>query len=313
MPETKRDRSIRLRAFDHVLALERRYRVLSWNHIARGFEFEGEKIHLATKARGIFKPTQMDTLLSIKTVIPRPGRRVWYDDQQEAHRAAFREGEHFEYALEGGGPQSRGNMLLRQAFDEGIPIIYFFPLAPGVYQPIIPTFVYGFDDISDRCFVGLGASVRGGSRLIESRTFKTVPERRYAMRQVRQRLHQSMFRQAVLSAYEGRCAVSGLPEASLLDAAHIVEDSNESLGQPVVQNGLLLSSIHHSAYDNDLIGIDPDYRVHVSTKLLNLSDGPMLETLKEFHGIRIRLPSRSEDSPDKERLEKRFNRFRTAA
>ncbi len=36
-------------------------------------------------------------------------------------------------------------------------------------------------------------------------------ERRYALRAVKQRLHQASFREAVISAYNGRCALSGLP------------------------------------------------------------------------------------------------------
>jgi hypothetical protein len=44
------------------------------------------------------------------------------------------------------------------------------------------------------------------------------------------------FREAVITAYDGRCALSGLPEPLLLDAAHIIADGEE-LGQPVVPNG----------------------------------------------------------------------------
>ena len=49
------------------------------------------------------------------------------------------------------------------------------------------------------------------------------------------------------------------------------------LGQPVVSNGLPLTKIHHAAFDADLIGIDPDFRVHVSDRLLEIHDGPFLE------------------------------------
>ena len=44
-------------------------------------------------------------------------------------------------------------------------------------------------------------------------------ERRYALRAVKQRLHQASFREAVITAYNGRCALSGLQESLLLDAA----------------------------------------------------------------------------------------------
>jgi putative restriction endonuclease len=92
---------------------------------------------------------------------------------------------------------------------------------------------------------------------------ETALERRYALRAVKQRLHQASFREAVITAYNGRCALSGLPEPLLLDAAHIVADKDEQFGQPVVPNGIPLSKIHHAAFDAHLIGIDPDYRLHV--------------------------------------------------
>jgi hypothetical protein len=55
--------------------------------------------------------------------------------------------------------------------------------------------------------------------------------------------------EAVITAYKGRCALSGLREPLLLDAAHIVTDRDEQLGQPVVPNGIPLSKIHHAAFD----------------------------------------------------------------
>jgi putative restriction endonuclease len=134
-------------------------------------------------------------------------------------------------------------------------------------------------------------------------------ERRYALRAVKQRLHQASFREAVITAYNGRCALSGLPEPLLLDAAHIVADKNERFGQPVVPN----AKIHHAAFDAHLIGIDPDYRLHVSERQLGQNDGPMLEALKRLNGATIHLPNRAQDRPDQERLALRFERFKAAA
>jgi hypothetical protein len=48
-----------------------------------------------------------------------------------------------------------------------------------------------------------------------------------ALRLVQQRLHQFSFSEAVLAAYGNRCAISGLPEPRLLDAAHIIADRDE--------------------------------------------------------------------------------------
>ena len=139
-----------------------------------------------------------------------------------------------------------------------------------------------------------------------------IQERRYALRVVKQRLHQSSFREAVIAAYSGRCAVSGLPERRLLDAAHIISDKNEFMGQPVITNGLPLSKIHHSAFDSNLIGINPDYRLHVSERLLSQNDGPMLESFKQLNGNKLRLPTRLIDYPDRERLALRFEEFRAS-
>ena len=48
-----------------------------------------------------------------------------------------------------------------------------------------------------------------------------APERRYALREIKARLvAQASFRDAALSAYGSRCAISDLPEPRLLDAAH---------------------------------------------------------------------------------------------
>ena len=66
----------------------------------------------------------------------------------------------------------------------------------------------------------------------------------HILRAVKQRLHQASFREAIIGAYNGRCALSGIPEPLLLDAAHIVTDKDERLGQPVIPNGIPLSKIH---------------------------------------------------------------------
>lgn len=133
-------------------------------------------------------------------------------------------------------------------------------------------------------------------------------ERRYVVREVKQRVHQAQFRGAVLTAYLERCTVCTLKEIRLLDAAHIVGDAAEH-GEPLISNGLSLCSIHHRAFDQNLVGISPAREVHVSTRLLEDEDGPMLELLKGFHGRTITLPSGRAWQPAPERLAERFERF----
>jgi putative restriction endonuclease len=95
----------------------------------------------------------------------------------------------------------------------------------------------------------------------------------------------------------------------LLDAAHIIEDKNEQLGQPIVQNGIPLAKTHHAAFDAHLIGIDSDFKIHVSHRILAQRDGPTLDALKRLDSNRIYLPSRSKDMPDRDRLAMRFKQF----
>ena len=308
MSDNDRDTLMRMAAFEHVRRLSEMYDHLTANELSPGFVFEGERVPLVNPQRGIFKPQQMRFLLSIKTVFPRPGARVWYDDQREVHRQIFESDEAVDYAFMGQNPEAADNQWLREAYENQVPVIYFLGIAPGRYQAMIPTFIAGWDGNALKARIVFG---------VPDQDDVTAPqnalERRYALRAVKQRLHQASFREAVITAYNGRCALSGLPEQRLLDAAHIISDKNERLGQPIVPNGLLFSKIHHAAFDAHLIGIDPDYRLHVSGRLLDQHDGPMLEALKQLDQGALHLPARARDYPDRDRLALRFERFKAAA
>ncbi|MYG52850.1 MAG: HNH endonuclease [Rhodospirillaceae bacterium] len=302
------DTRMRLRAFEHVQGLTEVHGQLTAKLLGAGFDCDGARIPLVNPQRGIFKPRQMRFLLSIKTVVPGRGGKVWYDDQREAHRQIYQGEETVDYAFMGTDPEAADNRWLREAHEHQVPVIYFLGVAPGRYQALVPTFISGWDPASLKARISFGLPERD-----DLSAPPQAAERRYALRVVKQRLHQDSFREAVITAYSGRCALSGLREHRLLDAAHIVSDKDELLGQPVVPNGLPLSKIHHAAFDADLIGIDPDYRVHVSERLLAQRDGPMLDALKQLQGGALHLPSRADDRPDRERLERRFDRFKAAA
>ena len=270
-----------------------------------GFEFRGERIPFVNQQRGIFKPRQMRYLLSIRTVFPRSGARVWYDDQRHVHRQIYEGDEAVDYAFMGQNPDAADNRWLREAMENRVPVIYFLGVAPGLYQAIVPAYLVGWDSRLLKARVAFGAD---GEASLDYPA--TEVERRYALRQVKQRLHQASFREAVITAYGGRCAISGLPEQRLLDAAHIISDKNEPLGQAIVPNGIPLSKIHHAAFDAHLIGIDPDFRIHVANRLLKQNDGALLEALKRLHREKLHLPMRNRDCPDQYRLALRFDVFR---
>lgn len=306
MAEPKQDQRIRLAAVEHVkrLGLSGPF---SSDELYAGFTVDGTRIPLTNPQRGIFKPTQMRYLLSVKTVFPARGRKVWYDDQREVHEQINSGNELIDYAFMGDDPESADNRWLREARDEQIPILYFLGVAPQRWMAIWPTYVAEWSATELKARLAFGAPAQVSIKA----DFPTAPERKYGLRMVRQRLHQATFREAVLAAYDGRCALTGLPEPRLLDAAHIVADSDLEFGQPLVTNGLPLSKLHHAAFDANLIGIDPDCRIHISETLLSMNDGPMFEQgLKALAGRQIRQPRRDADRPDRDRLALRFTSFR---
>src|SRR6202790_1203307 len=263
MDKPSLDTPMRVAAFEHVRRLNEIHDPLAASDLKPGFIFDGGRIPLVNPQRGIFKPQQMRFLLSIKTVFPKPGGKVWYDDQREVHRQIFEGDETIDYAFMGKNPDAADNRWLKEPYENQIPIIYFLGIAPGRYQALLPTFISGWDGQALKTRVTFGPNPETLAPPMDGM------ERRYALRTVKQRLHQATFREGVKTAFDGRWSFSGLPEPLLLDAAHIIADKDERLGQPVVTNGIPLSKIHHAAFDAHLIGIDPDFRMHVSDRLLD--------------------------------------------
>ncbi|MCY7298681.1 MAG: HNH endonuclease, partial [Ilumatobacteraceae bacterium] len=100
--------------------------------------------------------------------------------------------------------------------------------------------------------------------------------------------------------------------AELMDAAHILPDSDER-GLPTVSNGMAMCTIHHRAYDQNFLGVSPDYVVRINERLLADRDGPMLlHGLQEMDGRALTVPSQRALRPDREFLAERFDGFRAA-
>lgn len=109
---------------------------------------------------------------------------------------------------------------------------------------------------------------------------------------VEQRIKQSFFRRAILSSYRGRCCISGLSEAHLLVASHIVPWSKDKASRLNPCNGLCLSAIHDKAFDNGLITISEDFRVVLSEYLCNRNDEFIRTVFLPIRNRSIELPEK---------------------
>lgn len=87
-------------------------------------------------------------------------------------------------------------------------------------------------------------------------------------RMVKVRVNQSIFRTMIMAAYNYKCCVTGIDNADLLIASHIVpwsKDENNGLNP---MNGLCLNALHDRAFDKGLITVSSlDYSIKVSSKL----------------------------------------------
>ena len=110
--------------------------------------------------------------------------------------------------------------------------------------------------------------------------------------EVKVRIGQQFFRNAVLSAYNQRCCISGLANPKLLVASHIVPWSQDDANRLNPHNGLALSALHDKAFDLGLITVDEDYRVVVSSQTTDAQDPFFNTAIASFHGKPIALPEK---------------------
>ena len=126
------DQALRIAAFAAVRRLIEVRGDLTARELKPGFEFQSERIPLINPRRGIFKPQQMRYLLSIKTVFPRTGARIWYDDQRNVHRQIYEGDEAVDYAFMGEDADAADNRWLREAMEGCVPLSIFSASLPVI-------------------------------------------------------------------------------------------------------------------------------------------------------------------------------------
>lgn len=111
--------------------------------------------------------------------------------------------------------------------------------------------------------------------------------------EVRRRQGQASFRKALLTAYEGRCAVTQCAIEPVLEAAHIHPYRGPETNDP--RNGMLLRADAHTLFDLGLIQVGKDYRVAVAMRLADTE-------YAAWHGRKIALPASSISKPSADAL-----------
>ena len=302
------DGRVRLRAFDFLAEQTRVHAdTLPWSVLSRGFDYGGRRVPLVGP-QGIFTPAILRLPLTIATAPPVQGKEPPYDDQMGADGLLH-------YRYRGTDPGHRDNVGLREAMRRRIPIIYLHGVVTGFYVAEWPVFVVA-DDPGKLTFtiaVGRETYELSGPLSLADLELADEGERRYATRAAIVRLHQRGFRMRVLQAYRERCAICRLRHQELLDAAHILPDGHPR-GRPIVPNGLALCSLHHAAFDRNVLGVSPDLKVDVRLDVLNEVDGPMLEHgLQGFHGAVLTVPRVDALKPNRDFLAERYELFRKAS
>lgn len=301
-PPLDLDLELRRATFAHVARLASAGGgLVSSAQLNEGIRFRGERVPIWNQQKGIFRPAilrEPGAALTIQTSFDSP-----YDDRLDP------DDDRFVYRYRGIDPDHPDNVALRRAMQMRRPVLYLVAVGRGRYRAVFPCHVVAeapaqlaFYLLADAQPVHVGTPDHSDDTV----------QRAYATRMVKQRLHQERFRYLVLAAYREQCAMCRLRHLELLDAAHILPDRDER-GNPEVPNGLSLCKIHHGAYDVNILGVAPDFTVHVRRDVLEEHDGPMLRHgLQELQGLRIILPRREAQHPNREYLEERFRRFRAA-
>lgn len=298
------DLQVRLAAFSW-LAQQVDYQgdVLPRKLLEEGFDFQGQRIPLVAP-QGIFKPQILDLPISITTAPKGP-----YDDY-------FGTDNFLIYRYRGIDPNHRDNVGLRKVFELRRPLVYFHGIDPGKYLATWPVYIIA-DDQSKLIFkVAVDDALPGFqySQDDSSHQIAEVSDARHAYltATVKVRLYQRAFRERVIDAYRSQCAFCRLRHRELLDAAHIIPDT-ENEGRPTIDNGISLCKLHHAAFDMFILGVTPDFVIQVRPDVLEEEDGPVLQhALKGLQGTKLILPASRSEWPNREALDWRYGKFTSA-
>ncbi len=118
-------------------------------------------------------------------------------------------------------------------------------------------------------------------------------------------MQQVLFRKALLKAYKGKCAITGIKIDDTLEACHIIPWAYATDSQKLdIRNGILLNRFHHKLFDIGLIKIDSNYRIRWDGEdQAKVSEFEKMFTI-DIDGMKLNLPKNKELYPLYEYIQK---------
>lgn len=231
-------------------------------------------------------PFGPEVILAVSRGVP------WYDPSPEALRFEFANQHFVDYVMIGEDIKRVARTALPTGLKERLewrgvamlPADEFAAQIEATFQPP------GFPTGAPMELWGQDCSLEEASEAWPDwspRTDAGVPDR---LRLVRVRASMALFRQRVLSNFGWACAVCGLTERLLLDAAHVKPWREHPDLRADPANGIALCVLHHRAYDGGILSIDSSGKIQINGNILLASDAMLRRTLAEFHDKHIRSP-----------------------
>lgn len=256
-------------------------------------------VFLATQAAGIYKPQQIDYVLSIRSSIGK-GATELYSDKQPV----FEKDGSWTYLYRHEISSTKDpatlprNKALIKNMQDAVPVAVFLQLDVGRYQILGLAYVTDYNPKTGYFFL-MGTSVASGSFYAESGASaesldidadtRKFQETRQAVRQ-----GQGKFRLDLLDAYGSRCAVTDYDVSEGLEAAHIRPYRGAHTNE--TRNGILLRADIHNLFDYGIIGVDPEnMKVVLNQRARGSKYAPL-------HSQQLRLPDDARLNPDSELL-----------
>ena len=257
-------------------------------------------VMLATKAAGIFKPKDIDYILSVRSSA-RDNAITLYNDKEPVYEGDGTWTYLYQHEIQSNGnPESLWrNKAMVLNLEHNIPIAVFRQVpskSEKIYKILGLAFVRHYNPSTGYFFL---QGINDNTSMLDQ---KHLPDstkedvdmdsdtRRWQKTVSMIREGQSKFRELLLSSYTNKCAVTGYDIPEALEAAHI--RPYRGLHTNETRNGILLRADIHNLFDFGVLGVDPDNnKIVLSTKATH-------SKYSNLSGKQITIPDISADRPD---------------